>query len=362
MNDDAYTDQHVLLTPTEIEAFWQTFAYEERNLALMPQQEYVAVANDMLERYAPGLALELEQADGSLFKRLVISAHGNTEQFESVMAVVQAAPSLPGYKVQAFRNRTLGSDFSMSMDGFSLACSDVLVAHYDADGIVGLELSFEKIIPADMAEHAQRMGFIMLDHVLGEWDFAVRVGPVDFVDAFSPSVNGVTPLSAFPAVFDTFVRDDLGRTYAFPQGDSDRWSTFDVRLRGAADDVPADLLSLRLGANAVATRADLPYYLEVAMPVSGDDELAQAQQVQESLQSLWEPMEQGILTFSRITGDGSLVSGFYVENLAAAIPQVHAAAQQYADQLDTDVSTMFDPSWQEYSALYAAVVSHKGAP
>jgi hypothetical protein len=31
-----------------------------------------------------------------------------------------------------------------------------------------------------MAEHAQHMAFIMLDHVLGEWDFSVRVGPVEF--------------------------------------------------------------------------------------------------------------------------------------------------------------------------------------
>ena len=156
MNDEAHTDQPVLLEAAAIEGFWQAFAYDERNLALLPEQEFVTKANNILVRYAPELALELEHADGSLFKRLVISAHGNTEQFENAMALVRAAPSLPGYKVQAFRTRTLGSDFSMGMDGFELACSDVLVAHYDAGGVVGLELSFEKIIPQDMLDHAKQ--------------------------------------------------------------------------------------------------------------------------------------------------------------------------------------------------------------
>ena len=354
MNDEAHTDQPVLLEAAAIEGFWQAFAYDERNLALLPEQEFVTKANNILVQYAPELALELEQADGSLFKRLVISAHGNTEQFENAMALVRAAPSLPGYKVQAFRTRTLGSDFSMGMDGFELACSDVLVAHYDAGGVVGLELSFEKIIPQDMLDHARHMSFIMLDHVLGEWDFAVRVGPVDFVEAFSQGVSGAEPLSVFPAIFDTFLRDDMGRSYRFPKGDDDRWTVFEVRQRDAQEDAPADLLSLRTGANAVATRADLAYYLEVVMPVGNQDELDAAKQVQEHLQTLWEPLEQGILAFSRLNGAGELVSGYYIESPQAAVPQVHVAAQQYAESLDVEVSAMFDPSWQEFCALYAA--------
>ncbi|MEG0921142.1 MAG: hypothetical protein RSD57_11880 [Comamonas sp.] len=360
MTDDAQTNQPELLDATTIEAFWQELVYEERNLALMPDQEYVAKANEMLARYAPDLALELERADGSLFKRIVISAHGNAEQFENAMALVRAAPSLPGYKVQAFRNRTLGSDFSMGMDSFELACSDLLVGHYDAGGIVGLELAFEKIIPADMLEHARHMSFIMLDHVLGEWDFAVRVGPVDFVDGFSQGVSGAAPLSVFPAIFDAFQHEEMGRTYRFPKDDEDCWSTFEVRQRDAADDAPADLLSLRVGANAVATRADLPNYLEVKIPVVHAQELDLAKQVQTSLQAAWEQLEQGILTFSRVNGSGELVSGFYVENLDTAMSQVLAAAEQHAEQLDVEISTMFDPSWQEYCALYAAVLPCDG--
>ena len=91
------------------------------------------------------------------------------------------------------------------------------------------------------------------------------------------------------------------------------------------------------------------------MPVTNTEDFELAKQVQQSLQTTWEPLEQGILTFSRVNGLGDLVSGFYVENLATAVPQVHATAQQLAEALDVEVATMFDPSWQEYCALYAAV-------
>ena len=49
MNDDAHTDQPLLLDTQALEGFWQAFAYDERNLALLPDQEFVAKANDILD-------------------------------------------------------------------------------------------------------------------------------------------------------------------------------------------------------------------------------------------------------------------------------------------------------------------------
>ena len=66
------------------------------------------------------------------------------------------------------------------MDGFELATADVLVALQPDNSQAALELRFARDIPAEFAEHARHMTFIMLDHVLGEYDFAVKVGAVDF--------------------------------------------------------------------------------------------------------------------------------------------------------------------------------------
>ena len=343
------------LTAAQIAAFWQEFVYQERQLALMPQQAYVERANEMLAVHAPELAIELEKTDGKLLQRLVISAHGNTEQFENALALVRLAPSIPGYKVQAFRSRSSGSDFSIGMDGFDLSCYDVLVADYDAGGVVGLELAFEKIIPQDLVEHARAMSFIMLDHVLGEWDFAVRVGPVEFVDGFSDNVQGAEPLSVFPAIFDAFMRNDMGRSYAFPKADADPWSAFEVRRRDADAGVAPDLLSLRMSANALATRADLSHFLELRIAFDDNEQLDHARDAQEALANALEPMEKGLLVFSRVEFSGARIAGYYVDDAVAATAQAHALCAQHVPDADVEVTTMFDPSWQEFCALYAAI-------
>lgn len=351
-------DDGVLPAPlgvAQIEAFWQAFAANEAGLAALAPQEFVEQANALLEQHAPGLGVELEQAADGGLPLLVVTAHGSLELFENVQALVRHAPPLPRWRLQAFRSRALGSDFSMGMDGFSLACSDVLVAHYDAGGTVGLELSFEKIIPQDMLEHARHMSFIMLDHVLGEWDFAVRVGPVEFVDAFCDEVAGAEPLSVFPAIFDAFVREQLGRSYQFPPADDDSWTMFEVRRHDAAADAPPDLLSLRASANALATRADLPYFLEWRLPFDSQQQLDQARAAHEALQAELERLHTGLLAFTRVEGMGSRVAGFYVEDAAAATELAHQLAARHAPGLDEDISTMFDPAWQEYLALYSAV-------
>ena len=342
------------LDAAQAQAFWREFASREAELAGLAPQQFVEQANALVERHAPGLGLELEQAAGAGLPLLVVTAHGNLDLFENVQALVRHAPPLPRWRLQAFRSRALGSDFSMGMDGFSLACSDVLVAHYDAGGSVGLELSFEKIIPQPMAEHARHMSFIMLDHVLGEWDFAVRVGPVEFVDAFSDEVEGAEPLSVFPAIFDAFVREQLGRSYEFPPADDDSWIMFEVRRHDAAPDAPPDLLSLRASANALATRADLPYFLEWRLPFDSQQQLDQARAAHDALQAGLERLHTGLLAFTRVEGMGSRVAGFYVEDAAAATRLAHQLAARHAPGLDEDISTMFDPAWQEYLALYGA--------
>jgi hypothetical protein len=338
------------LQAQDIESFWQELVYQERHLALLPNQAFVAQANEMLARVAPDLALELERSEGSLFSRLVFSAHGNVDQFENLMALVRSAPSLPGYKVQAFRNRSPVSDFSMAMEGLELSCSDVLVAHYDAGGIVGLELGFEKIISAEQRELAQHMAFVMLDHALGEWDFAVRVGPVEVVDGFAPDVAGVGPLSAFPAVFDTFLRDELGRSYRFPPADDDRWKMLEARRRDAPAEAVPDLLGLRLSANAVATRADLPYCLQWTVAFDDAQTLDRIRDAQEGLQAALERMETGILAYTRIEGMHERSACYYVDDAAAA----QQLLQQQALALPARIQVDFDPSWDAYLAVYAA--------
>ena len=346
------------LDAQRIDAFWRDFTGRLGALEELAPREFVEHANELLQAHAPGLALELEGNLKESGSRLVVTAHGNIDQFENAQALARRAPGFGkdgACTVQAFRSRSLGRDFAMRMDGFELSCSDVLIGHYDAGGIVGLEISFEKIIPQDMVEHARHMSFIMLDHVLGEWDLAVRVGPVEFVDAFSEAVAGAEPLSVFPPIFDAFVRDDLGRSYELPQESDDRWSMITLKADDAQDDDPPDLLMFRFSANAVATRADLSWFLEWRMPIGDEERLERIRDAQQALGDELERRRCGLLVYTCVEAMQNRVAAFYVEDAAEALRLAREYGERHVPELEPDLRVKFDPSWQEYLDLYCAV-------
>ena len=354
MSADIHHDESETIKPLEpqqIDAFWGDFSNQLSQLEELDRQEFVESSNELLHQYAPGLSLELEGKLGEAGSRLVISAHGNTAQFENAQALVRQAPRFEHYSVQAFRSRALGSNFGMRMDGFELACSDIRVGYYDAGGIIGLKLSFEKPIARDLAEHAQHMAFIMLDHVLGEWDFSVRVGPVDFAEAAADA----TPLSQFPAVFDAFQRDVLGRTYDFPQPENDRWISLEVRPRDADEDDAPDLLTFHDSANALATRADLSYLLTLRFPIDSQESLDRARDAQDALDAELLRQQRGILAYTRMENMESRVAAFYVDDPDAAAALARQLAAEHAPGLEAALALEYDPSWREYLGMYGAI-------
>lgn len=343
------------LSTAQIAAFWSAFAEQQAAWDAQEGSTWVEAANALLQRHAPGLSLELEGEPGAAGARLVITAHGNVEQFENVQALVRHAPPCPPYTVQAFRSRTLGNNFAMRMQNFELSGDDVVVATYDAGAIMGLELAFAKPIPPDMQEQAQHMAFVLLDHALGEWDFSVRVGPVEFVD----SLANAQPLSQFAAVFDAFQREVLGRTYAFPTAADERWISLEVRPRHAGEDADEDdapdLLTFHDSAHHLATRADLPYLLTLRFPIDSQASLDQARAAQDALEAQLVQGQRGVQAFSRMEGMQSRMAAFYVDDPEAAVQLARQLAAEYAPELEPALALEYDPSWREYLGMYSAI-------
>jgi hypothetical protein len=361
MQADIHDDDHnppapAPLNAAQVSAFWQQFSAQLVALQALPGVEFVEQANALLQQHAAALSVELEGRPGEPGARLVFTAHGDVEQFENVQALVrQAPPGLP-YAVQAFRSRTLGGNFAMRMQDFELSCADVHVAHYDAGGITGLTLSFGKDIPDAMQEHARHMAFILLDHVLGEWDFAVRVGPVDFAEGESQEAEDRgLPLPSFPVLFDAFQRQVLGRSYAFPTEAEDRWMSLEVRVRDGGPDEAPDLLTFHDSANALATRADLSHLLEWTLPFSSQAELDGARDAQDALEAELLRLQRGITAFTRIEGMATRTAVFYVDDPADALPLAERLGAEHAPAQPGQLQLRFDPSWREYLGLYAAI-------
>lgn len=348
-------------TPTpEVAAFWRDFSEAETTLRAQPLRERVESANAIIERHWSGLALEMSGGEDDAVVDLIVTAHGSTENFPLLMQVVAAAPALQGYRVRAFRERTTEPDFPIGMDGFELATSDVLIACGQDDGQAALEIRFNREIPSDYLDHARNMAFIMLDHVLGEYDFAVKVGAVDFVEEASDPLTPWIPLSQLAPVFDRYWIDTLGRTSDFPVGEHD-WSGMTLSFGRQGDDTGKDraegaedaqdgedtaIVMVNRSANPVAMRADLTYALTLDLAVDTRDALAAVQDLQDQAATLLELPQLGILAYT-MTRAGRRKAVYYVgdEQLAK---QALAPLLLRDEAESLALSIAFDPAWSGY--------------
>lgn len=127
---------------------------------------------------------------------LEISADGIQELIPTVRLLVDAAPQVPGWQIHAFRQPCslegveirLGPDLSISADS-------IFWRELDRDGST---IDLQVFVPHPDPEVRAQIGFIFLDHCLGELAVMTRLGALDFEDA-RIGAEGVLPLEALPA-------------------------------------------------------------------------------------------------------------------------------------------------------------------
>jgi hypothetical protein len=321
--------------------FWQAVSARLESLRTLPARELVDGLNELLQPLFPRLSAEV-MGDPPAFK-LVLTAHGAKEDFEDLMALVQSSPQLPDVEVEAFRQRW-GEGFSMRMNDFELASSEILVKHEPYRGLVALEIGFAKPIPMDMQDHAHRMSLIMLDHILGEYDFAVKVGAIDYVEADAQADFDGVPLDDFVPVFDAYWRGELGRTGEFPP-DEHAWSGVTAE-RTTEDGLEIEVIVMRNdAAAALVGRADLCHRLSAAVPVESGEELEEARVYEDRLTALLQTREAGCCTHV-VLEEGVRTVHFQVADPEAAIS--HAQSLQDDMDLPVRLDLVFDPTWKSY--------------
>ena len=324
--------------------FWQELSNAQAQLDTLSTRDTMEAINAILQPLYPDLAAELqENSDSSNGKYdLIITAHGAVEHFQDVMALVQAAPRLELFSsVISFRARTDMGGFSMSMEDFSLGPADVLVGHYADAGRVGLQLWFAKTIPQDFVDHARHMCFILLDHIIGEYDFAIKIGPVEFMS--EPAAQSTVALAEFPAVLDAFWREDLGHTAIFPSGEL-QWAGFELVSNTDPDDKL--LVQRNESAMALVGRADMLWRVQVEVALDDKDDLEMARQFEDQFETLLIHSREGIP--SQITLHGNVrCMNWHVSDNHSALAKAQKLAQNFAP-LEFDIRAEFDPQWQDY--------------
>jgi len=148
-----------------------------------------------LERSYPGVFAEIG-VDGDQHV-LVISADGDKKRFAGVQEVYAARPALAGWKIVAFRQRD--PSFSIEMEGKSV---DPKIAKFIGRPGVGT-LDIQVYLPAYQRDDVvmRKLGFIVLDHVLGEYDMETKIGGIEFA-ALDAAPASAKPLTELPAMVD----------------------------------------------------------------------------------------------------------------------------------------------------------------
>lgn len=141
-------------------------------------------------------------------RELTISADGLREGIEHVEALVDAAPPLPRWKIIRFRSRSrdiMGS--SIEVGDVSLSTKDIeyeLIPYENAKTkmpIIGITLYMKGCAePPDKAY--MTIGFIMLDTAIGEYDMAMKVGPIEFKPWDTKTDGEREPFEHLPDHFD----------------------------------------------------------------------------------------------------------------------------------------------------------------
>jgi hypothetical protein len=185
----------------QVTAFWKWFVEKAGALRSDANLENTMNAiSDELRKIDSGVFAEIGSDGDDLL--LVISADGDKKKFPTVQRIYDARPpSVKGWRVVAFRQRWTAEDppREVNVEGKTV---DPKQAKFVAEPGGSDKLDVTVYVPVDGDDTMlARVGFIMLDHTLGEYDMETRIGGIDFAHA-SKAPADAKPLSALPAMVD----------------------------------------------------------------------------------------------------------------------------------------------------------------
>jgi hypothetical protein len=191
------------------EEFWNWFIEHESNLfdfELHKERIFDELAAE-LQKLDPDLTFEFGSNDGST-REFVVSAGGIRRAFPAVTSLVAAAPTLPRWKVTAFRPRRPPS--AVELGDVRVDPEDVWFTLLDNGNNVGLYL----FIPGLQEERLdlRQIGYLLLDTTLGEYDVETRLGLIKMLSPETRTRGDRYPLTQLPALFDGLISRLEGRS------------------------------------------------------------------------------------------------------------------------------------------------------
>jgi len=187
-----------------VRAFWSWFAETIAPLGAdgLDQDDIVARIDAEFARAYPDLGFELWGPDGDMVD-FVISADGRTELFDAVLEAVRSAPSIPGWRIVAFRPRR-SIRARVSAMGHQLSGDQIWYRCELEDGRLRVALFVEELTD-DNWDVLCATSCVLLDMALGEFDAATKIAALEHYP-LNDETRGLAPkpLAQLPGGIDRF--------------------------------------------------------------------------------------------------------------------------------------------------------------
>ncbi len=193
-----------------------------------------------------------------------------------------------------------------------------------------------------MGNRAQNMAFIMLDHIVGEWASAVKIGALDFVDEIVP--ERVMLFTELPEKLNQMWRE-LGYTGVYPEPE---WQFGTYQLEEDEDREQDALVLMRNeSAASLLGRADMGWVVCVEAQLASKADLDAVYELQDSIEAEASLNQQGIFTLSVMNmTNGTRTMYYSTSNPAGLVEKATALCEQCP--LPTTISCEYDPNWSYY--------------
>lgn len=176
--------------------FWTWFANNASRFEGPPDQVPTDELNHQLSGIHDGLAFRIGGNRDHSGYELEISGQGSRELMPLVRQIVAAAPTIPGWKVLAFRQPHPG--LSVELGATRLSAESIHFVAAPAPGNAGADVA---IFVDGFDQDPNTFGeitFLLLDSTIGELAVMTKIRGLDFVDGSQrpPSARPVTELAA----------------------------------------------------------------------------------------------------------------------------------------------------------------------
>ena len=185
--------------------FWQWFEENEARMFDFDGNNEQDVKDLLRELHRVNSSLTFEigsERDGK--REFIISADGVRTAFPSVIKLADAAPALQRWHIIKFRPRRTDRCF-IGIGDLHFSSDDVLVALEPEGMRIGVTLFIGDADHFD-EQIVGHIGFLLLDHTLGEYDVEAFVGTVSFHPKEHSSRLKKVPLRELPLVFDQLAK------------------------------------------------------------------------------------------------------------------------------------------------------------